>query len=328
MPPIDDPAPAANPEPTATPTPTPAPAADPAPAPAPAADPAPAPSGDLTPDPTWMDGLPDELRAHPSMQRYKGQGVEALAKGLVEVEATLGRQGVKVPGEDATPEQKEAFFNAIGRPETVDQYDFGDVNPPEGMPWRKEADTKVTEAAHAAGLTNDQLKTLRGAYIESAQEDLAAMEDRAAAFAETSEAALKSEWGGDYDTNLAVANTAVKAIFGDALSGKDGDPNDPTTLRLMDGTHVMNHPGLAKAFLQLGKVMAEEGTLEFVQGGSGISTVSQAKAEVARIRSEASADAKHAYNDPKHPENKLLNQKVLELERMIARSEGSEEDTD
>ncbi len=327
MPPIDDGTPAADPAPTADPTPTPdpAPAADPAPSlaadPAPVADPAPA--ADPAPGTlSFRDMLPDDLKGDPAFKDI--DSLEKLAREHQNLQGLIGRKGLIVPADDAPQEARDEFFNAIGRPETVEGYDFGDVQPPEGMPWRKEADEKVTAAGHAAGATNDVMKAMRAAYIESAAEDLAAMEQRAAAFAETSEAALKSEWGGDYDANLATANQAVKAVFGDQLSGKDGDPNDPTTLRLMDGTHVMNHPGMAKAFLQLGKVMQEEGPLSFGGGPNGpITTPAAAKAEIQRIRDEARADPKHPYSDKRHAEHAAIHNRVLELTRLAEKGDGA-----
>src|SRR3990172_11892156 len=91
------------------------------PAPAPAPEPAPAPA------PTdWRAALPADLQADKSLEQFKGKDWAevgpTLAKGYVETKKMVGGS-LKVPKEDATPEEQAAFYTALGRPETPDKYE-------------------------------------------------------------------------------------------------------------------------------------------------------------------------------------------------------------
>ena len=94
---------------------------DPGTAPEPAPEPAPQPT-------SWRDGLSDDLRNHPGLQKYEDVG--ALAKGFLSQSELVGRKGVILPKE-GDAEDRQRFYSELGRPESVEGYDLGDFAPPE-----------------------------------------------------------------------------------------------------------------------------------------------------------------------------------------------------
>ena len=80
---------------------------------------------------SWRAVLPVEIRDNPSLARYKD--VPALATGFLEAQEFVGKKGTIHPGENATPEQMDTYYNALGRPETVEGYELADFKPPEAI---------------------------------------------------------------------------------------------------------------------------------------------------------------------------------------------------
>ena len=65
--------------------------------------------------------LPDYLKEINALKDFKTPA--DLAKSYVNTKEKIGSM-VSIPGEDADVETRSKFYNRIGRPETVDGYDF------------------------------------------------------------------------------------------------------------------------------------------------------------------------------------------------------------
>ena len=158
---------------------------------------------------------------------------------------------VQLPGPDADPEKRLALFNRLGRPETADGYV---VNRPETLPdWIspddegvRAAEQSFLSAMHAAGATQDMVDAALGWYWNNLS-DAEAARDRAdeAAIADV-EAGLRSEWGRDYEKNLAHAGRAVAAFGGEELG------------ETLAQYGLSNHPALVRAFARIGRTMGED----------------------------------------------------------------------
>lgn len=62
--------------------------------------------------PTWISGLPEDLRTHKSIEKFKDQDVSVLAKSYIELEKFRGNS-ISCPGVNATAEEKNAFFQKL-----------------------------------------------------------------------------------------------------------------------------------------------------------------------------------------------------------------------
>lgn len=260
---------------------------------------------------SWIDGLAPEVRDHPAVAKYSGDA-GALAKGLIEAQDLIGRKGVVTPRDDAGPEAWGKFYNELGRPEKADGYDLTAFKPPDGLPWNPEVQTGMMGVLHEAGVSQRAaLKILDGyANLQKGAFDGYLAETGKAA--DKAEAALKTEWGDDYDAKDDLANRAAAAAFGPDLEAAK-------KIKLEDGSYLLDNKIVVKAFAAVGETWREDGPLIGEAGGPGgyPASPAAAKAEIDRIYGEASSDSKHPYNDPKHAEHKAIHQKMLALNEIV-----------
>lgn len=79
----------------------------------------------------WKDSLPEEIRNEPCLDNMKN--VTTLAKSYVNSQKMIGKNKIALPGENATQEEIDAFYTALGRPEKAELYKHDKVELPEGI---------------------------------------------------------------------------------------------------------------------------------------------------------------------------------------------------
>lgn len=236
---------------------------------------------------TWQtQHLPEDLRGNETLSKFKDVG--ALGNSYLELQKMVGSR-VKVPGDDATDDDLNNFYNQIGRPDQPDKYDLK-------MPDAEYNQSKVQaflEQAHASGLTNKQAQAAIDFYhsmeVDSHVNAEASMQ-QAKLDAET---ALKKEWGpSEYAKNLAVSRRAFNRFADDDLK------------KFVNETGVTNNVAMIKFLHRIGSAFSEPAL-----AGSGKDTGSvdpdSAKLEINAMMN----DKQHKYNEalfdnthPKHME--------------------------
>ncbi len=128
-----------------------------------------------TPDKSDNDGqvdlnklLGEELAKDPNFEKFaKAENpVQEMAKSLLEAQKQVGKPKVGVPGENATDEEKSAFYESLGVPKDADGYGF---EKPEGMPdemYDAEDAKSWAEFFKENNLTKDQANAARDRFIE------------------------------------------------------------------------------------------------------------------------------------------------------------------
>ena len=220
------------------------------PAPAPAPEPAPAPA------PTdWRAALPDDLKADKSLEQFKGKDWAevgpTLAKGYVETKKMVGGS-LKVPKEDATPEEQAAFYTALGRPETPDKYEtkVPEFPPDAGVPPLDQVAFKeFLSVSHGAGLTAKQVQAVMDWYGGYTLANVDKFTEFTAQSRKVAEVALKKEWGAAYPRNVQLARQAVRDLFAD----------DPQLAEAVEDAG--NNTNLLKGLLRIGERMMEHGEI-------------------------------------------------------------------
>lgn len=232
--------------------------------------------------PEWLATAPEEFRADPHLAKYKTQ--DEFFKAEKNQREMLGRKGVILPTEKATPEERAAFYNQLGRPEKPEGYKL--VLPeklPEGFTVTPEFNAKFVASAHKWGLTNAQAQEALTDFLGDAannhmQQMQAAKEARDAAGTQ-----LKNEWGAKYDENFARAQKALKAFGGDEMVAKHG-----------------NDPQFIKTWAQVGEKISEDKMPNLNGGGSqGGSEAGDAQKQIDAVN----ADPKHPYWDDRHKDH-------------------------
>lgn len=266
-----------------------------------------APAVDAGGTPSWDAALAPDLRQLVTTKGWKSP-VDALTS-YQQLETTLGRDKVALPGKDAKPEDWAAVWNKLGRPESPDKYDLSAFKAPEGMPWNADGQKVMVGKMHELGLNQQQVQGMLTAYAGLQGEAWQGAQAGAAKAAETAQVELRKEWGADFDRQMDLANRAVREAFG-------GDLEAAKQIKLADGTFLLDNPALARAMAKMGATISEDGDLAGSRGNSGPGVVrnpAQAKAEIERIRAEAATDPKHPYINRQHPEYKAMQTRMNEL---------------
>lgn len=183
------------------------------------------------------DLIPEEFEGREGfLEKFKD--VESLAKSYKELQKSMG-SSVRVPSPEASMEERSAFFQRLGAPESADGYEVE-----EGT---EEWAIKAREAAHKAHLTKDQWKTLA-----EAQRDLIASQRREwEEKLTTSQEKSKSTYGERYDEVVDRAKTALETLASKnenlAESLSQVDLRDSSALELFNMVGEMMTDGSAPA---------------------------------------------------------------------------------
>jgi hypothetical protein len=239
----------------------------------------------------WRGGLPEEIRGEKSLEVIKGkdwsEAGPVLAKSYVEAQKMIGGS-VRIPKEDAPPEEWQKFHQKLGTPEKPEGYQFNRPALGEGAAWDSAFEKKFLATAHGLGLNNkgvQKLMDLQAELVETQLKDIARKRQ------ETVET-LKKEWGGDYERKLSLAGRAKMLLQAKAgISEEEADA-------FFDGMGAGDHPVILKIFHQLGEIFAEDG---WIRGDEvPASGVEAAKAKIKEIN----ANPKHPYwvDGPGHAE--------------------------
>lgn len=195
---------------------------------------------------------------------------------------------VKLPTKDSKPEEIEQFRKAIGAGENVEAYVAAFPKPKEGEPT--ETDIKVQAGVAEVLMKHNVPVTVvpeLAGIVQSLASEIEAENERVALKARTeSEAALKKEWGGDFEANKNLAIRAIQAFGSEGLKAVLNDTH-------INGQKLGDHPELIRVFGQIGRRMGEG---EFI-GAVGAGERESLKAELERLYRENPVGT-DKFNDP------------------------------
>lgn len=199
----------------------------------------------------WREGLPEDLKK--TADRFTSP-----EDALRSIEDFRKRDSqVRVPGKDATDDEKVAYNKAIGVPENAEGYEFKLMEGEESTPEIEASNKLWGERLHGLHIPVESANEL----VKFLQEDVAAAhqveKDADKEFAKKTEDDLKSEWkGDDYDINIKVADKALTEV-----ANRIGVPlENYTNKELKGGRYLMDDPDMVRFIAYIGREMSE-GTL-------------------------------------------------------------------
>lgn len=216
--------------------------------------------------PTWMSSLPDEYKQNEVLAKYENIG--DAAKDLV----TFKSDGnlVRIPGEDASDEDRATFYSKLGRPEKHEDYKITKpADLPKDLPYTPEIESMFKQIAFDLNLSQGQASELHGKYYDLVKQgyaDEAKEEDRVV---EEAIGKLKDEWkGDDYKKNEAIAVRAFK---------KFGEGFESLLDEKVGNIRLGNHPTFLKLFNKIGSEVLDDSAGD--RGGSGSKDTDSDKAK-------------------------------------------------
>ncbi len=207
-----------------------------------------------------MTMLPEEIRGVPSITKFTKEGkldLGNLAKSYIEIERAYGKKAnaFNIPTDKSTPEERAAFYKAMGVPESSDKYGLeAPKDLPEGMAYNPELTKMFSDVAHKLGISTVQLKGLHDAWNTAAIAEHKESMESAEKFRVDSIANMKKEWGPDYDTNLAKSDAIIVKVFGEDFQ------------KMIKETGLANHPSIIKGMYRASQAVGEH---SFATGDGG-----------------------------------------------------------
>jgi len=156
--------------------------------------------------------LSSESQTLPSAQKFKGKSPDDFFKSYTNLESLVNKKQegmVRIPGADASDDDRRAFHKSLGVPDKPDAYplpDFADLHEslPGGKDWKPHAgmDKWFRQQAIELGLTPVQFGKLYKSQIAFQLEEMKAID-------KAQEDHIRSSYGDRYDTAIKEAQRAA-----------------------------------------------------------------------------------------------------------------------
>lgn len=186
--------------------------------------------------PGWTAGLKAEQKANEYFSKFTK--VSEFAEEHLKLKEQLDKS-IKLPDDQASPEDRDEFYRKLGRPEKPEDYklptNIGKYTIPQQ--FAKE----MQNMAFELGLTGQQAVGFYKAQVQKYHENMSQAVDRYRTEMVEGERALKKEWGKDFEVNLDVARRGY-------LSFADKDIS-----KLLNDMGIANNPAVLKFFHRVGQ---------------------------------------------------------------------------
>lgn len=241
---------------------------------------------------SWLDSLPEDIKKDPSLAMFKEPA--ALAKSWINAQKMIGANKVVIPDEKASDEEKAAFYQKLGRPDSPDKYE---LKAPEGYELDDGLVKTFKEAAHKAGLTPNQANAILAFDAQRMAESRQKAEAAQARQMEESLIEYQKSLGGQekYKATVDRARVALREV------------GSPELKEFLEESKLGSHPRVIDLFSKIYSMM-DEGK---IREGTGVPIGSDAATIQAEI--EELENPKSPIWDALHPQRESYVQKRAKL---------------
>lgn len=184
-----------------------------------------------------------------------GEAIEQLGEQLVNAQSKMGDAGVKVPGQDSTKEEIDAFRKHHSIPDQPGGYQLptddlykGKALSESGNAYLKQvADgsrERIQNIAHDMNLTPTQTAKLYRHFTSTTGEDISAHEVQIGQAKAAQKQELQQHWGGAYQQEMGLGDAAMRQFGGDDM------------VALAEQVGIKDHPVFRKMMADVGKTIA------------------------------------------------------------------------
>ncbi len=195
------------------------------------------PSTEVTP---WHS---EEQREFVETKGWK-EGSAAI-QSYIDLEKSQGGR-VKIPTDQSSKEELEAFYSSTGRPDAPEGYEIKDV--PGNVSRDEDAENALRVVAHELGCPKATFEAIVKNFYQRQSEQLIASRTEG-------EALLKEEWQTNYDANVEIATRACKELGGEEF------------MKALDQTGFGNLPAFIKTFHNIGLKMLDDKIIKGLPSG-------------------------------------------------------------
>lgn len=244
----------------------------------------------------WLQNpvIPQDLREDRTLAAVTD--FPSALKMLVNAQRMIGKDKVVVPKEGAPKAEWDAFYKAVGWPDSPDKYaaPARDPNAPPGLVWNPERFKAFASHMHGHHMTQRQI-TAAAEYLN--QEAIADYQDGQTKQEQVAKDALlanRKAWGTQYQAKLQLADQAAAAFI------------DPSDLEYVTNKGFLTDPVIQRIFAAIGDAITPDrmrGTTGSVQSGESIQTQIDA----------IMGDTKGPYFTATHPQHAATVDRVRKL---------------
>jgi hypothetical protein len=220
--------------------------------------------------------------------------------------SALGKKGVIIPGEGATPEEIAGFRKGLGVPDNPDAYEFENAPELKDLKRNPEVEKVIKKMFHDAGIPKDAAKKLQMSYekmlFDEHQKGMAKGKELDAAF----DKEVAKLFGDKKDTALAEARKLLKDNIPPEIGVKLEQLNNDALLVM---TAALD--GIIRKYVKEDGFTGGKGAA--AGGGETFEALSAAQREL--MKNPAFKDFRHADHKKVMAENNVLMEKMRALQK-------------
>ena len=181
----------------------------------------------------WREGLPESIRNEKCLDSIKTIGT--LAQSYVHAQKAIGANKVAIPGENATPEELNEFYKALGRPDKLEDYSTEGVELPEGVVLDEDQVKEFRKFAFEHGIPQKTFAQALAFDAKRVQQQIAAEAAAQKAEHDATLTKLRTEFGGSFETVVAQCNKAMETFGLTEVLREKGLLNNYTIIKALAG---------------------------------------------------------------------------------------------
>lgn len=245
------------------------------------------------PDYDFLPHVPEDVRSDPSLKLIHGETPEAiigsLAKGYAHAQRKIGEPHLPVPSKDWKPEQWDAFYKSLGRPDAPTGYKIPEIKFAEGLSIDQKKLEKWQGVFHKHGLMPQQAEAIMTEFLTEINGEYSEDFNQRKSARDVATKKLRDELGDKYQGSVDMALAVIRKYGGEDF------------VNFLEQSGLGNHPALIGTFMKIGQFMAEDKA----HGGGGDSTLftsqAQAQAEISKLSGDgAFQNSLNNREDPGH----------------------------
>jgi hypothetical protein len=201
----------------------------------------------------------DNIKGSKTWDTLKGKDATELAKYIMELKSFTGKKG-DIPKADASEDEWNEFYTKLGRPESIEGYDFElnsdfkELIGDESLPYYEGIVGTIQEQAFKMGASSEQAEAAVDSLLSLVAEQTEATNKLLEETAEKNLNALKTEWGDGFD---AMANSI------DAMMKNHGMTQEQVDWAKDSG--ILSEPALAIPLAKIAAGFADDPEIGIAQ---------------------------------------------------------------
>lgn len=196
--------------------------------------------------PNWRDAV-----AEPDMRKI-AERFNTVGDAMKAISDFRKREStsIRVPGDDASDDDKAKFHKAMGVPESAEGYEFVMPENHEATDGDQAFQTVMADVFLKEAITINQAKALNVAWNELQTQGQAALNRNDKDYADKQDTELREEWRDDYERNMVAVSRAAKQFLG-------SDFEEAKQIETKGGQFLLDHAVIMRMFAKVGREMRE-----------------------------------------------------------------------